>query len=644
MEHCAYHPKKFTYLTIPQTTTIARAVSNMDPTAFYDRISKEADEHCTIEGLTIGHTAVSTTVVPKVYHVNDFHICDMPGFSETNPQKRISIDILQKCFLTKVQTATFLVVVDMHAILQTKLETLMQQYDVALSNLLGDQYQSTIDHLYFVITKNQQLRKTQADVRNTLGAAALDLLGDNPVGARLLVRLSKHNVIVDLQKDNNVTLMRKIKHMVEKDEALSRTLHRRIDWKIEKLKAGENRLNRLCLRNIEALTRQKAGLKAKLEQQRDVAAKTKAELAKETAAVCEARNLEAQSYQEVSYEMEGVTKELDLHDPTKQQLLTAIKDTEDLLEVHRRQSALFAKHFIEGDFIYFRCDVSKRVDRRMGQKPEYRIALTADVTSDNSKDRVVLVMEHEEHDDTLKEFINREGSLFPKHLDDIRNIELASVLYNSHNLINRCNAQLIEMDQQNGTGIVSLEIRRNTPFKVYIYSCRPFKELHFFEDFKTHFDEDLVQDEARIVHLKQKLKSLEQKRVFLVKKQKELREKQAISKDAVEQLKNQAKMKLRLHREVCKKVQVSTQSIELELQKIKENDKILRIAEINEIFRANNIESALGTRLGAFQADFGPIEKVIAEVSGFIRRFEEENEESLTGVMLAGLESNYPEV
>lgn len=70
-------------------------------------------------------------------HGTPWSVADMPGFAETDPQKKISIIILQKCFLTR-------------------------NYHKPLLDLLGDKYDSAIDHICFVLTKNDGVDVTRA--------------------------------------------------------------------------------------------------------------------------------------------------------------------------------------------------------------------------------------------------------------------------------------------------------------------------------------------------------------------------------------------------------------------------------------------------------------------------------------------------
>jgi len=82
-----------------KTTTLARLKSDLTAEEFFKTITDktgETKEFLNIEfgkeDLTIGHTANCTTVVPRIYTLdNGLHVCDMPGFAEQDPMKKIII-------------------------------------------------------------------------------------------------------------------------------------------------------------------------------------------------------------------------------------------------------------------------------------------------------------------------------------------------------------------------------------------------------------------------------------------------------------------------------------------------------------------------------------------------------------------------
>lgn len=222
----------------------------------------ENKKFCTIDSVTIGHRKISQTVIPKVYtvksgHEGRLHFCDMPGFNETDSEKKISIDVLQKCFLTRVHNAKFLVVADINTLKEAKMTTLMSHYDEPLSQLLGRKYEDGIDHLYFILTKNSPVgdpnRMTEADVERLAFQGAKDFHKTQRTGTQFLYRLSDRFIIVDMEQDNNVTLLNKIQVMIEQDEAEKQNRSAITSFVIDKLQDGEGKLHMKCSARVAEL-------------------------------------------------------------------------------------------------------------------------------------------------------------------------------------------------------------------------------------------------------------------------------------------------------------------------------------------------------------------------------------------------------
>jgi len=82
----------------------------------------------------------------------------------------------------------------------------------------------------------------------------------------------------------------------------------------------------------------------------------------------------------------------------------------------------------------------------------------------------------------------------------------ASVLYNSHTHVNKIGAAIGPGDH---AGVLSLSIKSRKPFKVYIYSSRPFKSLDYFELLVRQFDQQKTDTSKRIEGLKNELDALD---------------------------------------------------------------------------------------------------------------------------------------
>ena len=81
---------------------LARLLSRLDPSGFKAALPKNSI--VSIEGVNVGGTIGSTTLVPVMYNVGgELQIFDVPGFKDTDEERQVVINILHKCLLTRVQ-------------------------------------------------------------------------------------------------------------------------------------------------------------------------------------------------------------------------------------------------------------------------------------------------------------------------------------------------------------------------------------------------------------------------------------------------------------------------------------------------------------------------------------------------------------
>lgn len=189
------------------------------------------------------------------------------------------------------------------------------------------------------------------------------------------------------------TVIDKIQGLVEKDQRERQQLDRVPHLKIEHLQAGENELNRLCYAHSVALLGRLEKVAVAFDkvhsdhEQRtsDIRAGNEGLNAAKEAALDKAT---------VSKKLEAVTTAIASYEPEVQRTKEAIKETEALLAIHKKQSELFQKHLVD---VNVRCDMSREVTR-LGKKC-FNAKLNVDVESDGCTDRVVLTMEYELKDD-----------------------------------------------------------------------------------------------------------------------------------------------------------------------------------------------------------------------------------------------------
>lgn len=618
-----------------QSTTLARLLSNISAEKFWDEINAregyDADE-VKIANITIGHTVNSTTVVPRVYGIGSLFVCDMPGFAETDPQKKISIEILQKIFLTRIPNSTLLIVADIALIQDTKIERLLQHYHRALQRLLGAQYESAVDHFYFVLTKNHIDNLDSRYVRMMVDSKALEISDSDMSAMRFLKRLARCNVLVDLKTDNNVVLLEKIQKMIDVDQVKKKGREKETTFKIQKLQASENLLNRMTIRNLGMIRKLQFQFVDSINALSVRLANLQEDIKAETDAVRVDWDRVLQEHKDVKHKQNEVQKQLDLYPPTRVRICEEIEDKEAVLSVRTKHEELVEEHFTIAEFITYRCDVAKE-QPGIGRSKKYSIHLNADTTGDGSVEHFVLVMDYETADSTLRKFINRGESMLPKSLHDLKDIDLASVLYNSHKHINICKAEII--GNAVSGGVITLKISHTKRFKVYVYSSTPFKSIAYYDDLKESFENAKVQNIEEIDQLQQSVKDLDDSKGPNEERLRDLKEEVAKAKEAIGRLMDEASNKRQVHEKRCSDFITAVNQLEKDVKTSKADERLLLISKIDEIFHRNKLEANISEILAETKMAFVPIERDLQFLIDGAKRFEETNADMLERIKIA---------
>lgn len=606
---------------------IARLISKMAPQEFYSTIQNRPAERCTINDITIGHSFNSTTVVPKVCCIRGLHLCDMPGFAETNPQKRISIDILQKCFLTRVPNSTFLVVVDVGCLKEPKANTLLHHYHGDLQTLLGSRYANSIDRLYFLLTKNDQHEMSSSEILEKLRDIQDDLVDDDFVAARFLKRMRKHHVIVDLKNDDDVALLKRINNLVDSDLDTKRKLHKETDWQIDSLKGGENALIQMTLSHISFLRDKCEQFVDEIDALKEQFGRRRADLTSVFDAI-QAETLSLQdSHEQLTKEQSDTARDIELYEERKAAMASKLQDAKDLLSSHEKQTKVFQEEFVSSDFVSLRSDVAKAAHKKLQNKSEYKLQLNAVIAADGSKDHVFLITNHESNDETLRKFIGCNGSLIPEDLADVRDIDLPVVLFNSHRMINRCNAE-VEMND----GTLSVRVIHPKPFKIFIYSARPFKEHQIFSKFKGIVEDYVRQDKAQIASLKEENQKLDTTRESNIARVREIKGLLV----ELEEMSNALDQKLLSlgveHDDRYTGMKYAVLQKQERQASLAGDPSIERLATIDRILTENKIDSEISDQMEELRMSLRPLQSHVDELFKYVGRMEVEGKELLDEV------------
>lgn len=353
-----------------------------------------------IHGVHVGHSKVSTTIVPKPYPVGKYTIVDMPGFCEADPKKKIIIDLLQKCYLTRTNKFRILIVAEMGLIYESKMRQLRDGYHRALWRLLGDKYQQAMPHLYFILTKPEQAdpnipytAELAQGVMDTMEAGAAE---DSALFARMLTRMRAHHMVVDLAKDTSETLLDKIQKMLAKGAQVNNAMNEVPTFNIEELEAGPNRLNELC---VEQMTAKLVAQKKVLSQVFPLAEEWKKlskSMEKATNELATKKKKALEELKKATDKLDSTAQDLKIYPKRRDEAVRRADKASQALDVALEKNKIFKENFRDLPFINVRCDVATQKSRKLGQQ-YYKIEVNPDVRADGAGKDFMLIMEYEEN-------------------------------------------------------------------------------------------------------------------------------------------------------------------------------------------------------------------------------------------------------
>jgi len=257
---------KETYLTFGlsgagKSTFLARLVGNWPPEVFYDEITKtrpKTENYFMIENVRIGHGDVSTTVVPRGYSIEDKVIFDMPGFSDTSPNRRLQIRFLQQCLVNKIRSAKMLVILKIQFILEDKKwVTLSEIYAKSLKDLFGTSYKTALNSMHFMLTHGDEIegeREKQLShtfIYDKLLKAGHSLRESEDV-RNLIDRMSESFFVVNYSSMSKKDVLEGVKEMIDHDIA-----NQGENLCVAPPKAfGDQGISDLCERELSEITNQ----------------------------------------------------------------------------------------------------------------------------------------------------------------------------------------------------------------------------------------------------------------------------------------------------------------------------------------------------------------------------------------------------
>jgi len=216
----------------------------MSSEEFLESFPTEEKQLVIIEDVKIGCSISSTTIIPKQYSIGDLRIYDMPGLRDTDRTREMTINILHKCLLSRLNSNKFLVVLDIRLIDQKRILQLVNDYHSSLNVLFGNTYRTNINNVFFVLTHNDTVQYDERKFRGKLTdviVGATEIV-DNPNLMMFLNRLKKNFIIVNYKEDTRESLIGALKEMLLGENDVIKTS----DLKIEVLDVHSDALNNRC--------------------------------------------------------------------------------------------------------------------------------------------------------------------------------------------------------------------------------------------------------------------------------------------------------------------------------------------------------------------------------------------------------------
>ena len=459
-----------------KSTFLSRLKSSMSPHEFYDSVIQRDKDKIVVEDVTIGRSITSVTIVPRMHNIGKLAIYDVPGFKDTDDNKRIIINILHKCLLNHVKQNKFIAVLRLDLIEEERMTQLIGDYYDSFSQLFGKNYRKNIDNVYFIITHFDKHSLTMNDVTRIMKERvynAIDL--DKDQLAYFLKRLVKKHILVDYKKDTQDSLLNKM------DDLLSEEVNSiaQSDITITNLDVYENELNKKLKvdldssvhlmaqeseKIVEELKRQKENIQFYIKEKKDSMQK-KEQVDSELGHVNE-------FLQNVDKTVDLIAKNNENLEYEKQTFVTDINSQKTILSV-------LDKTLKNETDINVRVDVSQK---SFGGSHYYENIINIDQSQ--YKERIILITRQETNDDTLRTYIGT-GGIIPDDIKKIKHFQSDIVLYNNNTCLKHNIRVDLSYNESSKQMVVSAKC--DIPFKFYLYYTHELNNSMIFNKTKIHF-------------------------------------------------------------------------------------------------------------------------------------------------------------
>ena len=625
-----------------KSTLLSRMLSPDSEEVFYKKITRtltpeaddvtfgadvmhvaDAQDHITIAGIKIGFGPLATTLFPKISRATgDLQVCDMPGFYDPCPDRRLIISILHKCLLTRVTRCRYLVVLDVQAIDQGKMETLIS-YCEAFNELFGEHFPRCLGHIHFVLTKNDQLNFTADEIiakinRRIFDAAAIP----TPNLQGFLSRLRAHHLLVDHRKYSGVALVNGITELIRRGVEGEQENLNFVQLAIDALDISQDTLNEKCMNEISRLAlanmengKQFAALEKEHPRKRD-------EFRSHLDNAIGAHRANERALGEKRKQLADVEAMITTYDARHK----AAKDAVEALDSERTFCETQLK-FIENvnkteEAVSFQAFVSRKCFLS-----GFDAEVCIDCTHSHARERfVILVTKYEERDQSLRAHIRSSfpagqgppdsaGTLTPLNLAAIENCTPSTVLYNSKGPVfnGKVKCEWTFCDKY-----LTIKAEANEKFKLFVYFSTPFCKTGDFLMLERTYRKEFTCAEAKYTDAVQKVQQIEEQQVADQATQRQLRvalqtgeTALAHSRDVLRQESNHAK-------EVKSALLVKVAAVRLDVDKVEKSNSHELVSRINGIFEENTLRTNLTGKIRNFHDGVNKIRADLAALEGEI--------------------------
>mmetsp|Transcript_7189 Transcript_7189/g.18447 ORF Transcript_7189/g.18447 Transcript_7189/m.18447 type:complete len:748 (+) Transcript_7189:311-2554(+) len=617
-----------------KSTFLARLRSREAARAFYDALPKAEGEKRVLEDIQVGSGVGSTTLVPVMYPVGDLRVFDVPGFKDTDHDKQIVINILHKCLLTKVKEAKFLVIVNVNDIMspdQEKFDRVIDDYHNKLKEVFGEaNYASFIDTLHFVLTKNDNEKYTEAQIRTRLDEVTLQVVRKirNKGLTEFLGRMVENHITVDYTRDTQERLLTQLNAFVSAPTAIGVRIP---DIDRESLDLHANALNGFCARTIDAKidTVVQFGsrvnvdfipTKDKVLSLRDEVHAVQTTVAKQESEVVQLKRVIDESIRSIVE-----------NDKLMKRMIVAIEQSENEISRLKTDQEFMANTLDKFQSVSLRGDVARDTGV-LGKYFEFRSHIV--MAPQEHEHMTCLVVGDEPGDETLRGYIENGGALVPKDITKVSQCKIDIVKFNnSMNHVDPAFFKVAPVVQYSPSeGLLKVTFASFRKFRVLIYTSVPFARTAAAEVQKDFYRQGLNRACAELETLtsqhQQAEADIEQARTT-----------EHVSKAQLGELELELKNTLR-----TEQTKLSDFALAIEAAKgfVKEHEAKVKahaiardgehrgdhdkdatlIKEVSKIFAENNLKSELIGKIQAHEAEVAAIRTTLSDMMTQIKILE----------------------